>query len=239
LRGVCERVVYGPGWKWLGEVKDGDIVRVSGQDQNLNQLERTIHVGGATSGGTVEGLEQVLLVEALNDDDVFIKPGDFHEFNARISNLGGAEGHVNLLTNTTTESGRALAATGFKSYWTDTQGQRTDHVVVPPGSDVTLKVRVQTDKDTPEDHYYLQAIIEYDNNGVAERKSFDAIIDVNENASGNHQHHHNDGLSGTPTNETAAPLNTTEGGGSPNLTALATVGLGLTVLVIMARRRDD
>lgn len=237
VRFVCERVVYGPGFRWIGEVKAGDVLRVAVEDLNKNYLERTIHVGAATSGGTVELEDPEIALEILNDDDVFIRPGDEHEFNARLSNIGGGEAHVNLLTNVSREAGRPMAKAHVEAYWAEVDGTRTDHVLVPRGEDRLLKVRVRTQSDTPEDHYYVNGILEYDAGGQQQYKSFDAIVDVNKEASGNHQHLHDKGIGGATnsTNETGAPLGT-GGAESPSPAVATFLGVMALAVIVVARR---
>jgi len=237
VRLVCERIVYGPGFKWAGQVQAGDILRVNAEDLNHNYVERTVHVGAATSGGTVELDAPELSLELLNDDDVYIRPGDGHDFNVRVSNIGGGEGHVNLLTNVTREDGRPMARTHVAAHWTDTQGTRTDHVIVPRGEDRLLKVKVSTTTETPEDHYTVNGILEYDAGGQQQYKAFDAIVDVNREASGNHQHQHDQGLTGA-TNTTQAIAESLEvKGGSPGPLLVVALGAVLVAAWVTSRRR--
>jgi hypothetical protein len=237
IKYLCERVVYGPGWKWEGAIKNGDVIRVRGEDHNRNLLERTIHVGAATSSGWVELLEPELAVEMLNDDDAFIRPGDHHEFNLRITNIGGGEAHTSLTWVAETESGTDMRNTSVDAYFAELDGTKTQHIVVQPGIDYDLKFVVETRPETPMDHYYIHGVLEYDVAGEPKSRVFDVIVDVNPEASGNHQHLHNVGLKTTePSNETAAPQ-TTQAKDTPGpgllLGALAVAG----VLVVVRRRR--
>lgn len=239
IRIVCERMQYGPGFKWEGSVQKGDVLRVQGQDLNFNFLERTVHVGAATSGGWVESTAPELTMEVLNDDDVFIRPGDHHEFNVRLANIGGGQGVIGLVVNITTQSGTEVSKTGFESHWTDVDGNRVDGVTLDRGEERTLKVSVNTQKTTPTDHYTVFGIVEYDVDGVQQYKSFDAIVDVNPNASGNHQHLHGLGIPTTAaTNATnATALTVPKGDGSPGLGAASLLAGTVAVLAVVAWRR--
>lgn len=226
---TCSRSIYGPGFQWLGTISPGDVIRVSAMDLNRNLVEKTVHFGVGTSGGTVDLQRPEVSINAVGEDTAAFKPGDFHIFNVRLDNVGGSEGHVNLLLNTS-------VADGLSARWQDAGGNDTTHVVVPAGGQVPLKVRVDTTASTPEAHYSVEAKLEYDVAGEQAYKSLSFQIHLDKTATGaHHQRHDTPNATTTPTNTTA---NATDAGGTPAFTTpLMVFAVGAAVLVVAVRRR--
>lgn len=234
IRSVCERTQYGPGWRWPGDVEIGDVIRVEGKDKNKNHLIRIVHYGLDTSGGAVNILKPDVEMAAINGDKVEIKPGDFHEFNIRLTNLGGNDAHVNLLLNYT--EGKGLTAD-----WTTLEGSATSHVVVPAASNVVQKVKVQADKSLDHAEFKLSALADYDAEGFLERRTLYLRVNVDPEAGTAHTHSHGAGITDTaaPTTDgKAAAVPKDEGGGIPSLGPLTVlVLLGALVVAVRPRRK--
>lgn len=232
---VCSRLIYGPGFKWeYDNITEGDIIRVVAKDRNNNLLDKTVHYGGATSGGAVDLLNPKIQMQALNGQEVIIRPGDRHEFNLRFNNIGQGEAHVDLLTDPADVEGLTMR-------WSTTDGKVQDHVVVPAGAQVTMKLLVSTATNAAETHYNFLAVARYDVEGVMQKVSLPYLVDVNKDASPDHEHAHGEGIGGaralaTPTNNTTATKKA-KGGLLPDLGAAFALGLSAAVLVAVAMRR--
>lgn len=232
IRYVCTRDVLGPGWKWLGEIKHGDAIQVEALDKNRNHLVKTVHFGEGTSGGTVDLLTPSIDVNVVNGNKVELKPGDFHEFNVQLVNLGNSEAHVNLLTEYTVNK-------GLTAFWTDLEGATTNHVVLPAGSQLDRKIKIESDRTMKPASFDVAGVAEYDAQGEQVQKKVELTVKVDPNAGQGHRQSHDAGLGAPATNATEAAgtdLDTNPGGKSPGFAATFGI-LALAGAVVWARRR--
>jgi len=187
---VCARIKYGPGFSWEGTVNVGDVIRVEAKDNKGNRVTKTAAFGHATSGGVVFLVDPELVLDAPQGDSVEIRPGDLHEFNIRIVNVGQGEAHAAVNVNHTAQDPT------FEAYWADAQGAPTDHVVIPPdGLEHFAKVIVKTKPDSVETFgstppHQLNATVTYDAGGVPVTKLINLYVKVSHEASPEHAHLH-------------------------------------------------
>lgn len=230
---VCTRDDYGDAWKWEGSINDGDIVQVEAADLNLNRVVKTVHVGAAGFQATVESAAPEVILNPLNGLSVAIKPGEFHEFNVRLDNTGLGEAHVNLLTN------YSHNVAGLESHWINLNGDAITGIhPLPAGGQVTVKLRVATGSDTPEETFAIQGLAQYDAEGATQTRALDFSAQVSSTASSEHMGSHHRGVEETvPTPETGV-AKTQSGGGSPGAGfALSLAAVGAAALAAVGSRR--
>lgn len=233
LRYVCTRALYGPGFKWLGDVLPNDVIRVEGRDKARNLLVKTVHYGVGTSAGAVDIEKPDVDMAAVNGDTVEIKPGSFHEFNVRLTNLGASDAHVNLAANYT-------EAKGLLASWVTLDGALTQHEVVPAGKGIEVKFKVDSDPAMKPQLFKIQGLVGYDVQGEPVTKKLLFTVSVHPSADDGHTHLHNAGLEPTAAvkapDEGAVPLATESAQGLPGA-GLAAGILALALAVVSLGRR--
>lgn len=231
IRFICERKVYGSGFHLDREIQLNDVIRVQARDLNGNLAVKTVHYGASTSKSLVDLSFPEVSLDALNGDTVAMKPGEFHEFNIRLQNIGGDEAHTNLLVNFTQD-------VGLQANWQTLDGANTNHVVIPAFSEETLKIIARSGSSTPHESFAVIAVAEYDVEGQTQRKELVLDVTIDPNASGSHHGHHGGGLptSATPTNDTAGPLEEPEGESPGPTFVLVLAGVAMAGIVSVRRR---
>lgn len=244
---VCARIKYGPGFSWEGTVNPGDVIRVEAQDKKGKLVQKTAGFGHATSGGVVFLLDPELSLDAFQGDSVEIRPGDAHEFNIRVVNVGNGDAHASVNINHTSKDPT------FKAFWADENGAPTDHIIVPAdGLEHFAKVVVQTTAESVETFgstppYQLNATATYDVGGLPATKTLTLSVKVSHEASAEHAHLHDLLAEGEDEAKKAEAekLNATKGKGDsgllPGFEAVAFAAAFALVAVAEAgrRRRKD
>ncbi|MBW3584215.1 MAG: hypothetical protein KY455_14085, partial [Euryarchaeota archaeon] len=239
-RNVCDRADYGDGFKWLGDVEMGDVVRVSAQDRNGNLVVKTIHYG-ETSGGTVDAECPVVEWELLEGDTGSIKPGNTFEFPMRLANVGGDEAHVNLLIfdeggNEVKKS--AFTEAGWKAKWVEVEEDHGHvdavHSHMYPGDQNKVKVLVETHSDARDGTYKIVPVLEYECFGDFVQRSTDLFLTIDPAATG--------GYSTKQVTDTTKDNNTTIEDDKPEVADSPAPGVvvllvGVVLLAVVARRR--
>lgn len=92
---VCVKRLWGPAYKWVGEIAQNDVVRVVAKDVSGNRVEKILHLLDPTQGAIVTG-DKINVDISADETTKTTTPGHRIEYQLNLLSLGGQEAHVNL-----------------------------------------------------------------------------------------------------------------------------------------------
>ncbi len=212
----CTKRVWGPAFKWEGEIAENDVIKVRAVDLAGNTATKILHLLDPNAGGIIPGATvnlDVQVDESIKQTSRGI-PEDFH---FTLVNAGGADAHVNLFAE---PDNRDVT----RASWSP------NHVVVPPGERAQAKLTVSPDASVDNGDMHVTARFEYQSGAEIIEETLVTTLVVGEGGE----------LPAEPVgNQTGNATGLEDGGDSPALGAFAvTLGV-LAAAVAFGRRRSD
>lgn len=213
---ACLKRVWGPAFKWEGQIVQNDVIRVTATDLNENRVEKILHLLDPTQGGIVSG-DVVEIDISVDRTTVSVGPGQTGQYGFAFVSLSQVEAHVNLPVQFDERSLTARFS--------------PDHVVVGPGERRTADLLVTPKEGVESGTFLLNAKPTWRSEGQDVSKEFPLSFIVGSGEGGNLVGNQ----SGDP-NATAAE-GTDGGGGAPGPGFVAALGVAVAAALFVRARR--
>jgi hypothetical protein len=209
---LCVKRSWGPAYKYETPIQQNDILKVRAVDLAGNVAVKIIHLLDPNAGGIIP--DDVIDVDLqVAEARLSTNPGTAVDFKFTLTNLGGAEAHVNLFVE-----GPQVAIAEWKP----------GHVAVPGGERRDAVLTVRPDASIRDADLYLKARAEYQSGPQVAKKEVPIQLTVGK---------------GGDLNDPNATANTTDAGApkagadTPAPGVAVSLGVLLAMAVAVRRRR--